>query len=430
MKYKAHILLMMAISLSIALLPAAHADEPEDQSKPEETDPAKALWTEVPAPVPIEQRGVILELVVVDVDARPGGPIEVNARYQIANPAKRGTSVRVAIPKHYEVALGYPAPETTTKAGFAASDPPVLSLGDPPEEQPRDSLVPVTLPDSSPYGAVPGLAFAVRVAPYESAVFTLRWSLSWTEIDHPQHFPSEAAFSVSLAPLAAWGEGCERISVRLDFTPPLLGPASYARPLPYKYDSRGLEWTLRMPTADTLESAERVLAVVFDHYHEHTFESLFYARFKVDSDEYPWGHRFLSVSPLSQGAGGDPVLARAKSGALIKRLEEIENLILARNGMVFEDTFLQLRYQEEPWYHPNSSFSESSLRPVARRNLEYARCAGRAARSLCSALDKMEVDEIGAEERRARFLLTAFERCEERFWQPKQKTQSEGLRLD
>ena len=379
---------------------------------------AAPAWTEVPPLVPLSLGTARLEKVTVQAQALASGEIEVSTTYLLANATRRKANVRLAIPLGYDARLAYLG--ETVRMGGEWSAPTAIRYGMPATELPASALEATPLDASSPVGAATSaLTFTITIEHFDATELTVVHRVPWGAVATPRHFPGEKGFSLSFAGLSAWPGELEALEVGVVFEPALLGPASYAEPMPYRYDSKGLHWKLEKPADGALEVPERVTIVVFTDYADRTFEGVYFARFEAEDASYPWTRRFFHAKVLTAREDGSLVLSRAHVDDLRKALESMELEILARNGKRFDDTFLQMRFQQESWYKPDRQFSEDRIRPVERWNLGYARCQTRAARTVLSALEKTRAEEMPARGRRFKMLVAAFERCDERFWNPK-----------
>lgn len=411
----APILVAALVSLSSRVAPAA----------PAEIDPAAGggaapLWAEAPALLPLSAEGVVLEKAIVQVEARAGGPIRVTTTYTLANAKEKAAQVKVALPTSYTSPIEY-LDATASVQGAAGPAALAVTLGSAPAvELSPATFEAVELPADGPLGApARGLAFTFEIDSYAATELTVRQDVAWAPVAPARMFPTEKGFSVGFVGLDAWGAGREAVSVAVTGEPALLGPATWASPRPYRYDSKGVQWTLDPGEDGTLAVPQRFTVVTLADWNARTFAGTYYARYEVPpDDDYRWDHRFFHAQPVS-GSVAKPVLRLATLTELIRALDEMEQVILARNGKPFDDTFAQMRFQKEPWYRPNPAFSEDTIKQVERWNLDYARCSARAARTAQSALEKMKTEEVDATGRSFKMLLEAFRRCDEQFWNPR-----------
>ena len=389
-------LLALAVLLS-SVAPALGAD-------------TEASWYELPSLLPVELGKVQLERVTIDVVAAATGDVTATSVYTLANASARRAEVRVALP--VSMPGRHPFEERALRLSCRGTAAPELSLDG----------APVALGDVAalPGGrGAQGHVVTVTLDRYAAAKLQLVVRVPWNAIEPPLHLPAERGLSVSFDSLATWGDGLEGVEVVVAGEPRLLGPATYAEPMGYDYDTRALRWQFARQADDTLPVPARIAVAVLAGWETRHFDGVYFARFTATDDDYPWPRRFHHVRPISKGAGGKPAIVRDHVDAVLKALQEMELVILARNGKHFDDTFSQMRFQKESWYKPDRAFSEDRIRPVESWNLDYARCQARACRTVLSALDKMGAAEVGAGERKARMLLAAFERCDKRFWSPR-----------
>lgn len=415
------------------LAPTAAAAEGELAAGAGATAPARSpRWSEAPAIVPLDAKGVVLEKATVQVEAPARGPIQVTTRYTLANARDKAANVRVALPLRYRAPVDY-LDTTATVEGPAGPDDVSVTLGSaPPVEVPASALERIELPADGPLGVpATALAFRFEIDSYAATEVTVRQSVAWSPVSQPRHFPLEKGFSIGFVGLSAWGEGRESVEVSVAGEPALLGPATVAAPQPYRYDSKGVQWALA-PGEDgaALAVPPRFTVVTLADWDRRSFAGPYYARYEVTpDDEYPWDHRFFHADPVTtaEGRPGRKVLRLATVAELIRTLDEMEKVILARNGKPFDDTFAQMRFQKESWYRPDPTFSEDSVKPVEKWNLDYARCSARAARTVQSALEKMKDAEVDASGRSFKMLLEAFRRCDDQYWDPKPATTERPL---
>ena len=408
---RSFVLCLSTLAISIGAVGAGRATEPGAGSG------AVPRWAEVPPLIPLDADSVVLEKVTVAARALAAGDIEVTSTYLLSNTTRRKARVRVAIPVAYEPEIAYlgskvrVAEETTALVA--------ARFGVPPTELDRSAFEVTSLDEASPVGqATSALALTIPLESYDATELTLVFRFPWGAVPTPRHFPGEKGFSLSLAALSDWPGDLQSVAISAIFEPPLLGPASFAEPFPYRYDSKGLHWEWAKPADAPLELPARVTLVVFDRYATTAFEGVYFARFEAEDPTYPWQRRFHHVRAVTTRPDGGRVMRRERVTEVLRELEEIELAILARNGKRFDDTFVQMRFQREPWYRPSAQFSEDRIRPVERWNLDYARCQSRAARTVLSAFEKTGVEEMPARGRRFRMLTAAFAGCDERFWSP------------
>jgi hypothetical protein len=387
-------------------------------------------WSEAPALVPVQAKGVVLEKAVVQVEAPAGGPVRVTTTYTFANAQARDAKVRVALPLSWEGTIEWLGGPARIQGPAGPADVAITAGSAPPVDIPAASLEPVELPADGPLGGTASaLAFDFAIESYAATELTVRQTIAWAPLATPRMFPKEKGFSVGFAGLDAWGAGREAVSVAVTGAPPILGPATWAEPRPWRYDSKGVQWTLAPGEDGTLTVPPRFTLVTLADWDQRTFAGPYSARFEVTpEDDYPWDHRFFHAQPVTV-RDGQPVLLRRVVVELIRTLDDIEQVVLARNGKTFSDTFAQMRFQKESWYRADPGFSEDNIKPVERFNLDYARCSARAARTVQSAFDKMKAEEIPATGRSFKMLLEAFRRCDEQYWNPKPAT-TERPRLE
>lgn len=407
---------MLAVPFLVALSLLATAPSDAAGAELVGASPPPA-WSEATCLVPLHAERVTLEKVTVDVRAPASGPVEVTTKYTVANPNRRSAAVRVALPLSYEGRIDY------LDASVAIAGAPVdaieISAGSPPLAVSRDRMERVELPADGPLGRpAPALAFTFDVEEYAAVELVVKQRIPWAAIAQPRHFPSEKGFSIGLVGLDAWGAGREAVTANIVTEPTLLGPASWAGPTPYRYDTKGLQWQIAADAKGAIAVPERFTIAVFADWATREFAGAYFARFEVGADDdYLWDHRFFHAAPVTRTEGREVLRLETVTG-LIRQLDEIEQVILARNGKRFDDTFVQMRYQKEPWYKADATFSEDVIGPVEKWNLGYARCQARAARTVQSALEKMKAEEIPATGRRFKLLLEAFRRCDEQHWNP------------
>lgn len=427
------VLLIVWVALAFQPLAASAIESrgaPAPPAAPRTTDGA-TVWTEVPVLVPIKLGDARLEKLTIQAEADVNGAISVVSTYLLGNTTPRAIPIKLAVPLGYYAAIDILGAEVRAAPGMR---PTKVELGAPPVAQPVDTLERTSLPVRSAYAQpVDALVLPISVDGYAAVELKVTHRIAWTPVLPARHFPTEKAFSVGLVGVGEWGGALQQVDVDVRFSPRLLGPASMATPGGYRYDSRGLAWSFVRGEDSALTLPERIVVSVFADYPRRSFEGAFFARFEVPVEEvWPWAHRFYYADPfILTDDGGRAVTAEALS-ELLKKLEDVELGILARNGKPFDDTFLLMRFQKEPWYRPKPDFSEDRLRPIEKWNIGYVRCFARAVRTVLSALEKKGIPGMTRRDgRRFDMLVQAFTRCDKRFWNPKPVDRGpKSLRLD
>ncbi len=375
-------------------------------------------WVEAPVIQALNTRKVQLAEIKVQAVALAEGGLSFEFDYKLQNTAEAVT-LELALPVGFEV-------DDPFVGGKVATDDRrqdlVVLFADKPLSVERKAL---------PNGGQ-GDVFSLRLDAYGDGRLSVRYKTPWGRPQGDRMFPVERGFSVGLQGLASFDPPVETLDAIFGFDPPLLGPASIAEPRPYQYTSRDLDWNLMNlgPQSDQTPAPPRLAVRIFDEWTSPGFVGVLYAywTFAAD-DDYAWNKRFLWLSPDPSPDQNRPIGADTLS-ALLRRADAVVNEVLARNGATFDDTFVQMQFQQTPWYKPKPGFSEDLVLPVEKWNLSYARCMQRAARTAQSMLAKTGNQTVDPKSSLYRMAIRPFKRCDETAWFPR-PAQSYGTgRLD